>query len=99
MGDLINEDYDNLRAVLTWSQATPEGLEMGPGLVFSLFQFWFQYGYMSEGRAWAERVLASSAAKEPGRPRAMTLLCSGGLALWQGDLGPARTLIEESIAI
>jgi predicted ATPase len=98
-GDLINEDYDNLRAVLTWSQATPEGLEMGPGLVFSLFQFWFQYGYMSEGRAWAERVLASSAAKEPGRPRAMTLLCSGGLALWQGDLGPARTLIEESIAI
>jgi predicted ATPase len=51
-GDLINKDYDNLRAVLTWSQATPEGLEMGPGLVFSLFQFWFQYGLFCGQRAW-----------------------------------------------
>jgi tetratricopeptide (TPR) repeat protein len=97
--DLIDYEYDNLRAVLTWSQATPEGLELGPGLIFSLMQFWFQHGYMSEGRAWSERVLASAAAQEPGRARAIALLSSGSMVLFQGDLGPARALVEESVAI
>jgi predicted ATPase len=97
--DLIEEEYDNLRAVLTWSQATPERLELGPGLVFSLLQFWFQRGHISEGRAWSDRILASPAAQEPSRARGMALLSSGAMALWQGDPDTARTLVEESVAI
>jgi tetratricopeptide (TPR) repeat protein len=97
--DLIEEEYDNLRAVFTWSQTTPEGLELGPGLVFSLFLFWFQHGHFSEGRAWSDRVLASPAAKEPTPARGMALVSSGAMALFQGDPDTALSLVEESVTI
>jgi tetratricopeptide (TPR) repeat protein len=97
--DLIEEEYENLRAVLTWSQTTPEGLELGPALVFSLVMFWFQYGHFSEVRAWSDRVLASLAAKEPTLARGMALLSSGSMALFQGDPDGGLSLVEESVAI
>lgn len=97
--DLIKEDYDNLRAVFAWSQATPEGRALGPGLVFSLFQFWYHYGYLSEGKAWSDQVLASLTAKEPTRARAMALFSRGAMALFQGDPSGGLPLVEESVAL
>lgn len=97
--DWIEDEHDNVRAALAWSQDTPEGLELGPPLIENLTWFWYRRGYISEGRTWAERVLASPAAAEGTAGRAVVLQDGALLAMWQGDLNTALDMAEESLAI
>jgi predicted ATPase len=97
--DWIEGEHDNVRAALAWSQTTPEGLELGPPLVYWLTWFWYRRGYFGEGRTWSERVLASPAAGEGTLGRAMALQGCALLAMWQGDLKTALARVEEGLAI
>jgi predicted ATPase len=97
--DWLESEHDNVRAALTWSQATPEGLELGPPFIDNLTWYWYRRGYFDEGRTRCEQVLASSVAAAGTPGRATALMDSGMMAMWQGDLKAAVARAEESLAI
>lgn len=90
-------EHDNLRAALAWCQTTTEAGEIGLRLAGALAWFWMYRNYVSEGRAWAEGVLA--AAGGSGQPRSCaTALYSAGLLAWvQSDFVVAGTRLRESV--
>lgn len=97
--DWLEQEHDNLRAALAWSQASPNGLDMGPELVSPMAYFWYRHGLWSEWREWCNRVLASTSRTAPSRGRALILLDGGMMAYYEGDLDAAYEMFEESVAI
>jgi predicted ATPase len=95
----LERELDNVRATLSWCVATPEGVALGAGLIWSLEWFWYRRGYLSEGRVWTKQVLASPALLEDSMPHAMALGSSGFLAVWQGEQEIGLGQIEKSLAI
>ncbi|HET9587605.1 MAG TPA: tetratricopeptide repeat protein [Anaerolineales bacterium] len=92
-------DYDNILAALAWTQAAPEGIELGPPLVTWLNWFWYRRGFFNEGRIWTERVLESSPPAEYNPARAMVIHMSALLAMWQGDLNVAESRARQGLAL
>jgi tetratricopeptide (TPR) repeat protein len=84
---------------LTWSLATPQGIELAAGLLFSLIWFWYRRGYLIEGRRWAEQVLALPMLQTSLASHGMALGGSGMLALWRGDQETALSQIQESLTV
>jgi non-specific serine/threonine protein kinase len=98
--DALEDDLDNLRAVLDWTvgdQARPQNGDTGLLMVGALWYFWFQRGLVDEGRYWLARALAR--APSSGRARAEALLGAGTLAWRQGDCAAARAFLDESVGL
>jgi predicted ATPase len=95
----LERELDNIRATLNWSQSVGRDVLFGATLVRALSWFWYRRGYFSEGRAWAERVLASPAMTAAGPPRANALQASGVAAMWQGEQDIALAQMTEGLAI
>jgi non-specific serine/threonine protein kinase len=80
---------------------------VGLRLAAALWRFWWEHGYLSEGRAWLGGFLADEAARAQSRPRtemssslrARALAGAGILAAEQADYGWATALLEESLAL
>jgi predicted ATPase/class 3 adenylate cyclase len=94
----IERDHDNLRAALGWAleRASPAlALRLGA----ALWRFWYLRGYLSEGRVWLERVLATAtpATSPLTRLRAQVCNAAGVLARDQGDYARALALHEQSL--
>ncbi|MGA7731976.1 MAG: tetratricopeptide repeat protein [Chloroflexia bacterium] len=96
MGWLENE-HDNLRAVLDWALASGEG-HLALQLSGALARFWSALGYLSEGRTWLEMALAEPGSRKSPH-RAKALVGAGILASRQGDYKQARAFYEEALAI
>lgn len=96
--DRLDREQSNLRAALAWSleHDRAAALRLGRGL----WRFWRQRGYLDEGRRWLEAILARSgdARGEDRVSRGWALVGAGIIATMQGDLGPARSLLTESVA-
>lgn len=97
--NLVEEEYDNLRAVLTWSVLDAERAELGASMVGVLYWFWYQQGYLSEGRNWCQWLMQLLPETSRTVGRAAVLTGSGSLALMQGDLEQAVPWLDESVAI
>ncbi|HYK95630.1 MAG TPA: adenylate/guanylate cyclase domain-containing protein [Candidatus Dormibacteraeota bacterium] len=83
--DRLERENANIRAALTVALDTRDA-EDGLRLGGALWRFWFQRGYLREGRAWLEALLALDAgALAATRAKAYTAL--GGLTYWLGDAG------------
>jgi predicted ATPase/DNA-binding XRE family transcriptional regulator len=95
--DQIETELDNLRAALEWNLTQTEGGEASLRLASSLLAFWYQRAHVSEGRAWLDRALTSSAASDDGVVRAKALHAAGYLARLQGDTLTGQALLEASI--
>jgi predicted ATPase len=95
----LEREFDNIRATLSWCVVTPEGVELGAGLVWSLEWFWYRRGYLSEGRLWTKQVLASPVLEKDSKPHAMALATSGFLAVWQGEQEIGLVQILKSLGI
>jgi predicted ATPase/class 3 adenylate cyclase len=96
--DRLEQEHDNLRAALEWSQGSEEAGDAGLRLAGSLYRFWYVRGYLAEGRQWLEEALVKSGgAAGPARGRA--LHGAGYLAWSQGDFQRASPLLEESLTI
>ncbi len=93
----LDADHSNLRAALGWAADGGE-VETLTRLAGALWRFWDIRGHLSEGRNWLERALAASS-PEPSAARAKTLNGAGNLALSQGDLARAATLLEEGLSL
>ena len=93
----LEREHDNLRAALRWaleSDRTAMALCLGTALA----RFWVIRGHRTEGLAFLERALASSAevAKEV---RAKALLAAARLALVQSNYTRGEVLAQESLAL
>jgi predicted ATPase len=103
----IEREHDNLRAALGWALQNQE-LETGARLAITLWWFWLERGYLSEGRQRIEALLALDGPgvqpKEvpnalPARSKAFLLRVAGILAMVQGDHDHAVTRHEESMSV
>jgi predicted ATPase/class 3 adenylate cyclase len=96
--DQLEIEHDNLRAALR--RAIDAGhARIGLRLVGSLWRFWHLHGHLSEGRRWAEEVLALPGSSDRTAERAKALTALGGVAYWQEDLPVTRRAYEEALAI
>jgi predicted ATPase len=95
----FERELDNIRATLNWSLATPHGIQIGVGLIFTLFWFWYRRGYFTEGQQWAEKFLAVPDVQTIPPMRALALGSSGMMALWQGQQETALGKLQETLAI
>ncbi|MGH3146655.1 MAG: helix-turn-helix transcriptional regulator, partial [Rubrobacter sp.] len=99
----MEAEQANLRAALGWSfdedagQPDGERAELGLRLATALFWFWHTHDHQTEGRSYLERALSNSSAAA--RLRARALDAAGGIAGFQGDIGAAKALLEEGLAL
>ncbi|HEX4745684.1 MAG TPA: tetratricopeptide repeat protein [Gaiellaceae bacterium] len=92
----LEADHDNLRAALRFSlDAGDEATALG--LCAALWRFWFERGYLSEGRLWLEEALAGSS--EASRTRSRVLSGNGVLAHYQGDYDRAEKVSREALEL
>lgn len=97
--DWAEEEHDNIGAMLAWSLARPDEIELGLRMIGILYWFWYRRGYLSEGRAWCHRFLALTGQERRTKGQASFLMGSGSLALMQSDLAEAKEQLQESISI
>jgi predicted ATPase/transcriptional regulator with XRE-family HTH domain len=95
----LGADYDNLRAVLAWSQASVDSAEVGLRLAAALWPFWRLSGQLSEGREQLTRMLAHADASAPSAAHARALFALGFLAGTQGDFALAHSHFAASHAL
>jgi predicted ATPase/DNA-binding CsgD family transcriptional regulator len=93
----LEREHDDIRLALGWSSESGDA-DVGMRLAGALWRFWQVRGYLREGRAWLDRLLAADGAQQTvGRARALN--ATGFLTFLQGDYTAARPLLEESLAI
>lgn len=96
----LDEELDNLRAALGWSEQTPgpEAAEIVMRLSAALWRFWEMRWHVEEGRRWLSGALART---EPVAPalRATALNAAGNLARDQDDHEQATAYHEQCLAI
>jgi len=101
----VEHAYANLRAALEWAledeqeeTGSARRMEIAVRLVSVLWRFWNIRGYMSEGRAFVERVLAGSEqSRESVRLKA--LMAAAMLAMYQEDAAWGKRLYEELLPL
>jgi predicted ATPase/class 3 adenylate cyclase len=95
--DRFEREHPNVRAALSHALdgGDPEsGLRLGA----ALWRFWFQRGYLREGRGWLETLLsAGSDGASAAWAKAYTAL--GGLAYWLSDADAAEHAYESAVRL
>jgi non-specific serine/threonine protein kinase len=95
--DRLEDDHDNLRAVLAGSLANLSDAPLLLRLAAALGLFWRLRGHNREGIGWLDTALARSEAT-PTVERARALDMLGHFEWLEGNVERARPLLEESIA-
>jgi len=93
----LEREHDNLRSALRWARQSGE-TAAGLRLAGALAQFWERHGYMREGRAWLDALLAEDG-EASAAVRAKALNVNGNLARVEGDYGVAVARYRESLAL
>jgi predicted ATPase/class 3 adenylate cyclase len=95
----MEQDHDNLRAALEWSQATAGQEELCWRLASGLGLFWEARGYFSEGRERLSALLRAKPAQGRTAARARLLARAAELAYRQSDFSATTALAGESLSI
>jgi len=95
----FEREIDNIRATLSWGLSSPQGIQLGTGLVSLLFWFWYRRGHFMEGLEWADKYLAVSEVQNTPPLRALALGSSGMMALWQGKQAIALSKLQAVLSI
>jgi predicted ATPase/DNA-binding CsgD family transcriptional regulator len=101
----MESEHGNLRAALSWSldeDAGPDGgraAQLGLRLAVALWWFWHTRDYLTEGRRCLERAGSRMSNPTTTRLRARALDGAAWLALYQGDHGASKALIEEALVL
>lgn len=94
----LEQEHDNLRAVLNWSQAVGGGEELGLQLAGAVWRFWLVRGYFNEGVTSIEMIL-KSASNVSASVRAKALFTAGSLVLSQHNYERAAELYQQSLKL
>ncbi|MBI5567091.1 MAG: helix-turn-helix domain-containing protein, partial [Chloroflexi bacterium] len=54
----VIDEFDNLRAALVWALEDGHAVEAGARIAGALTMFWYNRGYLNEGRRWLELALS-----------------------------------------
>jgi non-specific serine/threonine protein kinase len=100
----MESEHGNLRAALSWSldeDAEPDDAraELGLRLAVALWWFWHTCDYLTEGRIYLERAGSGMSNPTTSRLKARALDGAAWLALYQGDHGGSKALIEEALTL
>lgn len=93
----LDQDYDNLRAVLDWALKSANRNTKGLELASALHHFWYLRGYFSEGRNWLDAFLAREMYR--GLPYLKALYASARLTREQGDYNVAKSSFKTCIQL
>ncbi len=96
--DRLEMEHDNIRAALRWS-LTAGHVETGLLFAGRLWRLWHLRGYLGEGLAMIDELLASPAGQAHSPGRAKALNGAGGLAYWKNDYPTATTRYEEQLSL
>ncbi len=94
--DRYELERDNIRGAGRWALEGGHA-EIALRLLTSCWRYWQIRGYLAEGRAFAEAVLALPDAREFPEAREAALEAAGGIAYWQGDTDRARVWYQETL--
>ncbi|HKF35536.1 MAG TPA: tetratricopeptide repeat protein, partial [Ktedonobacteraceae bacterium] len=95
----LERAHDNLRAALAWSSSEHGAAQTGLRLAGALSWFWYQRGYLREGRTFLEALLARGEQADGSAARGKALSGASLLAWAQGDIEVAGEQAEESVAL
>lgn len=95
----LSADIGNFRAVLEWSQTSPQFWPASWPLIPGLVWFTYRSEYLQEARLWCERVIAQTANLGDDPLRASIMVHAGLVAMWQSDLATAARLMDEGVAM
>ncbi len=98
-GARLQSEIDNLRAALGFSRDEPDGAPSFLRLAVALHKFFYERGYLGEGRAWLEAALDCAGDDAPAALRTTALTGLGNIVHDQGDLETAREYQERALAI
>ena len=96
--DRCEMESPNIRAALRWAIDAGQA-DSAQESAAAMWRFWQQRGYLSEGRAWFEEVLAMPSGQAPTAARAKALIGAGGVAWWQQDRDATGRFYQEALAI
>jgi DNA-binding CsgD family transcriptional regulator/tetratricopeptide (TPR) repeat protein len=97
--DLLQVEYGNLRAALTWLETRGES-ERLVQLTGALGWFWHLRAHLSEGRVWLERAVELSKGESSSLTEQARAFRSAGLLAWeQADFARATLLVKEALKI
>jgi len=91
----LSREHDDLRAAMEHCVSGAGPLEQGCTMLGRLQHHWVMTGRFSEGRRWADRLLAEQPG--PGVGRAAALVTGGRLAVLLGDLEEGRSLLQRGL--
>jgi DNA-binding CsgD family transcriptional regulator/tetratricopeptide (TPR) repeat protein len=94
----LEGEHDNLRAALAWALESGR-IEAGLRLATALFRFWEIRGYVREGLAWFERLLAQAGEDISVVVRVNALNFAAFLADFLGDASAIRAYGCEAVAL
>ena len=95
----LEDEHDNLRAVLDFCLDAPDGAQIGLQLAGVLQRFWMIHGHLSEGRERLSAMLARPESQGHTQARSKALNGVGSLAWMQGDYAAARSRYEECLTL
>lgn len=97
----LDQDYENLRAALTWAFDGAEAprIEQALRLSSALWRFWWIRGYVYEGLRWLSRALDHSEVDHYPYLCANLWYGSGVLTRMHGDLPQASVYLNESLQL
>lgn len=98
----LEGEHDNLRAALAWAlEGAPESgrIEAGLRMATALVRFWEIRGFVQEGLAWFERLLAQADERIPLVVRANALTYASFLAMFLGNASAATAYGREAVAL
>lgn len=97
----LDQEYENLRAALTWAfEGVEEArIERGLRLSSALWRFWWIRGYVYEGLRWLNRALEQPAVNRYPQVCANLWYGSGVLMRMHGDLAQASVYLNESLQL
>jgi predicted ATPase len=94
---LLAIEHDNFRAAFDWAIDRGEA-DIAMRLAAALWRYWQGRGYLEEGSATVQRILAMPAAGKPSPARLGLLDAAGGVAWWMGDIRLADRYYEQQVA-
>lgn len=95
--DQIEDEHNNLHAVLAWIIETPSRAAIATDFVLTMKNFWVGRSHFSEARRWLHKILTLDPA--PTIMRTKLLRCASDFSRMQGDFDGASAFEEEGLTI